>query len=117
MATRLQKKSKSETIQLGPISNCFVNGQHEGSWDRRNLHQIDYNGHDGDDVFKNNTELATYAVGGEGNDTIYGGSGSDTLYGGVDDDFLSGGYGERILCTVENGHDAASTAAGMTTIS
>ena len=65
-----------------PNIQLFVNDQYEGSWDRRNLHQIDYNGHDGDDVFENNTELATYAVGGEGNDLLRGSTAKDTLKGG-----------------------------------
>ena len=51
-------------------------------------------GKDGDDVLRNNTDVASFLDGGFGNDELYGGSFRDTLQGGRGDDLLVGGLGD-----------------------
>ncbi len=54
---------------------------------------IFFMGRDGDDVFRNNTDKASFAYGHAGNDTLVGGSNIDRLVGGSGDDTVSGGSG------------------------
>jgi hypothetical protein len=65
-----------------------------------------FSGGKGDDYFQNNTDLRSYAWGGDGNDTLIGGTnqdalfgedGNDALYGGGGKDFLFGGNGNDYL--------------------
>lgn len=80
-----------------------------------NLKQINFYGNDGNDTFVNNTNVACFADGGAGNDTLHGGGaadilfgglgndrlyghgGNDSLYGNAGTDFLDGGDGDDIL--------------------
>jgi Ca2+-binding RTX toxin-like protein len=88
--------------------------------------RIVFDGLDGADDFRNNTDVNTSARGGEGDDTLVGGGGrdylfgeggrdtldgmrgDDTLYGGIDNDVLRGGDGSDYLA----GEDGADRLFG-----
>lgn len=53
-------------------------------YSRRDIHQIQFHGFDGNDYFENNSSLSSYAYGGAGGDKLIGGSGNDHLFGGCD---------------------------------
>ena len=55
---------------------------------------IYFNGGDGDDVFANDSDIGSIALGGCGNDTLIGGSGPDVLLGGAGDDTVIGEPGD-----------------------
>ncbi len=57
----------------------------------RVVNKISFQGYAGDDVFRNDTTISSFASGGAGSDKLYGGSSVDTLYGGGDTDYLYGG--------------------------
>lgn len=63
---------------------------------------IEFQGNDGNDVFRNQTEIASIAHGGAGDDYLAGGSGDDTLSGGLGDDTLVGRSGNDTLNGDEN---------------
>lgn len=52
--------------------------------------QIEFSGNDGDDSFRNATNIPVRAIGGAGNDILIGGNGADFLDGGLGDDVLLG---------------------------
>ncbi len=65
---------------------------------RSAISKIEFFGNGGDDRLTNRTDIATYAEGGEGNDTLVGGSGADVLDGGAGTDRLEGRLGnDRLL--------------------
>ena len=76
---------------------------------------IRFIGRAGDDIFLNNTPIASFAFGQAGNDTLIGGTGNDTLAGNVGDDFIRGGAGiDRLIAG--NGDDDVAGGAGNDTI-
>ncbi|MBP3953764.1 hypothetical protein J8F10_00415 [Gemmata sp. G18] len=90
---------------------------------------ITFRGYDGDDSFSNFTTKASFATGGNGNDSFFGGSdedefhgeagndrlegkgGRDRLYGGNGNDTLHGGDGDDYLYG-QSGRDALYGGAG-----
>jgi Ca2+-binding RTX toxin-like protein len=64
---------------------------------RSSIASISFNGGDGNDVFVNQTDVPSYATGGNGDDALTGGSGNDTLDGGAGNDYLNGGAGDDTL--------------------
>lgn len=60
------------------------------SFARNALRGICFQGGEGDDVFVNDTNLRTIALGGPGNDVLVGGTSHDVLHGSSGDDFLLG---------------------------
>jgi Ca2+-binding RTX toxin-like protein len=56
----------------------------------RQVNRISFRGYAGDDTFRNDTPIGSFASGGAGNDTLYGGRGMDELHGGGGRDFLYG---------------------------
>lgn len=67
--------------------------------------------HDGNDSLTSELAAAkaTWAFGGNGNDSLFGGYGDDVLYGGYGDDLLHGGDGADTL----RGEDGADTLLGQ----
>jgi Ca2+-binding RTX toxin-like protein len=61
------------------------------------LQEIQFYGHDGDDLFQNNTWIPSYAEGGADQDQLAGGFGSDTLHGGAGHDAIHGNAGNDVL--------------------
>ncbi|MCR9297228.1 MAG: hypothetical protein NXI32_31405, partial [bacterium] len=63
------------------------------------LHQIqlEFYGGNNNDTLLNETDIPTYAEGGNHDDTLIGGSGNDVLIGGTGDDTLEGAAGNDIL--------------------
>lgn len=61
------------------------------------LKKIEFYGNEGNDTFKNNTNVACFADGGAGNDTLYGGGANDILFGGLGNDRLYGRGGNDSL--------------------
>lgn len=47
----------------------------------RAINKINFYGHEGDDLFENDTYIPSFAEGGDGNDTLRGGASADTLIG------------------------------------
>lgn len=56
-------------------------------FDEEDFDLIRFHGDAGSDYFENLTDVATEAIGEDGNDTLLGGSGRYTLSGGTGDDF------------------------------
>src|SRR5580765_1248297 len=73
-----------------------LNGQ-TTTFDRNKVRGIVFRGEAGDDTFVNNTNIASRAFGGAGNDSLTGGSGNDDLQGQAGDDRLSGAAGNDNL--------------------
>ena len=67
------------------------------------VRHITFYGREGNDYFRNNTNIRTTAYAGPGYDRIYGGTAADTLHGGSENDFLSGGAGN------DQGHSVEQT--------
>ncbi|MEM8670968.1 MAG: calcium-binding protein [Planctomycetota bacterium] len=61
------------------------------------IRSLRFEGYDGDDYFKNNTDMPVTAEGGDGNDQLVGGTVHDRLFGGRGNDSLWGGHGNDIL--------------------
>ena len=59
--------------------------------------KIRFHGKNGNDKFVNNTNIRSYAYGGNGNDTLVGGSNRDVLSGGNGHDTLNGKAGDDRL--------------------
>ena len=59
--------------------------------------KITFRGLAGSDSFVNDTNIASFADGGSGGDTLVGGSGQDVLHGGGGDDLLRGNAGPDFL--------------------
>ena len=75
------------------------NGQ-QHSFDKRhsdNIKRIVFGGGDGNDVFENNTSIASRVDGGAGDDILNGGSGNDELSGQAGNDVLRGRGGDDRL--------------------
>lgn len=68
-----------------------------GSDEYRLISLIRFYGNDGNDHFHNNTDIASKAWGGEGNDELEGGNNDDYLYGDEGNDILRGGAGADTL--------------------
>ncbi len=58
---------------------------------------IRFVGLDGEDIFRNTTDLPTTALGGAGDDILIGGGGIDSLSGGEGNDVLIGGGGDDTI--------------------
>jgi len=71
-------------------AGAMVDVQSE-SFDLTEVDGVYFNGGAGDDVFANDSDVTSIALGGEGNDTLLGGSGQDVLLGGEGDDTLVSG--------------------------
>ncbi|MGH7199271.1 MAG: calcium-binding protein [Planctomycetaceae bacterium] len=87
---------------------------------------IVFRGHNGNDLFQNNTSIGSTAYGGAGNDTLSGGYGLDRLFGegdndqlfalnGTSGDVLNGGAGHDYLLGSEAG-DRMYGGAGSDTL-
>lgn len=72
---------------------------------------IRFYGYAGKDTFVNNTDLPSFASGGEGDDVLIGGSSYDSLYGDDGDDLTSGRGGGDVL-NGGTGDDVVSGGAG-----
>ena len=77
---------------------ALSNGQIEFSlnnttetFQRSQFERIRFLGRNGNDTFRNNTDINSFAAGHNGNDTLRGGSGNNWLRGGAGDDVLTGG--------------------------
>lgn len=64
---------------------------------RDKVESIFFQGGEGDDVFVNESDVSSLAMGGPGNDMLLGGTARDVLVGGADDDVLLGGDGNDLL--------------------
>jgi len=98
-------------VKLGhmtPDSNTpvFYETASEFAWQPGVIDQIVFQGALGNDVFHNNTDIASLLYGGSGNDELHGGSiedylnggpGSDLLYGHDGDDMMVGSWGSDTL--------------------
>lgn len=73
------------------------NGRVTGRFDASLVSRINFFGEGGNDYFRNDTGIWSYAEGGSGNDTLIGGSGRDFLHGGNDNDVLRGRGGVDFL--------------------
>jgi len=69
----------------------------EASYAAAGVSKIWFTGADGNDSFTNKTGVASWAFGGNGNDTLTGGSGNDMLCGGAGNDVLEGRGGDDAL--------------------
>src|SRR5262249_53371818 len=71
----------------------------------------------GTQLFTNNTNINTTAVGGSGSNTFTGGSGIDIFVGGSGSNTLNGGTGYSILIgglgTASNTYNESATGSGM----
>ena len=74
-----------------------VNGAEHHFDDTESISQIVFRGHNGNDVFHNQTNIPSIAKGGKGSDTLRGGSGIDNLQGNSGKDILYGGRGNDEL--------------------
>lgn len=87
-------------------------GSYRDSFSRSRIpNGIRFYGYAGKDTFLNNTDLPSFASGGEGDDVLYGGSVYDSLYGDNGDDLVSGGGGGDFL-NGGVGDDLVSGGAG-----
>jgi Ca2+-binding RTX toxin-like protein len=104
-------------------------GQQTFTFSSADVNQIVFIGGAGDDIFVNQTDIATVALGGTGNDILVagsaasylfgeggndilvGGAGNDVLLGGAGNDFLLGGAGNDILVG-EAGNDTLGGGDG-----
>jgi Ca2+-binding RTX toxin-like protein len=79
----------------GTINVEFVSGGETLSvnFDKSQVQTIYFYGNEGNDTFRNTTDLVARASGHGGNDTLVGGSAADVLDGGEGDDNLDGGDG------------------------
>jgi Ca2+-binding RTX toxin-like protein len=66
-------------------------------FDKSLVSSLSFTGGAGDDLFRNETNLPSVALGESGNDTLVGGSARDVFDGGDGDDFLQGGDGNDLL--------------------
>jgi Ca2+-binding RTX toxin-like protein len=87
----------------------------ESSFLASTVGSISFNGIDGDDFFENQTNIASVASGGIGNDTLIGGGGGDDLTGGSGNDFLYGMGGADVL-NGNTGDDKLVGGAGDDTL-
>ncbi len=88
-----------------PVGESVHNGQthaHVASYRASDVDLVHFVGGDGNDDFRNNTSIRSYAYGGNGNDfmrggadrdLMYGQAGHDNMYGDSGNDYLSGGDG------------------------
>jgi Ca2+-binding RTX toxin-like protein len=79
------------------------------------IKSIIVNGGDGNDRIVNDTNLAAWMTGGNGNDSIWGGSGNDSLYGAAGADQLTGRGGNDSL-SGDAGNDTLFGDAGNDTL-
>jgi Calpain family cysteine protease/RTX calcium-binding nonapeptide repeat (4 copies) len=83
------------------------------SWYRQSqVSRIEFNGHNGDDIFTNNTSIRSTANGGRGDDVLKGGTGIDALHGNEGYDQVVGGAGGDYLYG-ESGKDTIQAGAGI----
>ena len=75
---------------VGPSANTFA-------FDARIVDRIIIQGLQGDDVLRNDTDIASQINGGSGNDHLFGGTADDKLIGGHGQDVLDGGTGNDYL--------------------
>lgn len=66
-------------------------------FDKSQVQLIIFFGNEGDDQFLNQTNVASRAHGGGGNDELSGGAGADEFFGNDGDDLLRGGDGDDVL--------------------
>ncbi len=78
---------------------------------RSEVNDIVFAGWDGDDLFRNHSDVVSYAFGHAGNDRLIGGSAADQLFGGDGDDRLSGNEGHDRIHGGD-GDDRATGGAG-----
>jgi hypothetical protein len=67
------------------------------TFDAKDVRTIVFRGEDGNDMFTNNTAIASTAYGGSGDDVLRGGSGNDVLHGEEGNDKLYGRGGDDKL--------------------
>jgi Ca2+-binding RTX toxin-like protein len=78
-----------------------------GQW-VKNVADIEYHAHAGNDAFYNHTAITSWAYGDQGDDHLVGGSFADVLNGGAGDDWLEGSAGGDLL----NGGDGNDSLYG-----
>ena len=82
-------------FRLNNTSETFSSSQFE---------RIRFLGRNGNDTFRNNTDISSFAAGHGGNDTLTGGNGNNWLRGGGGEDVLTGGNRNDAL-RGDNGDD------------
>ena len=87
--------SQNATHVLVSLKNA--NASHSKQFLKALVSRIVFNGHAGNDLFNNNSTVASTAQGGAGADRIYGQNGNDLLYGGAGDDWMTGQAGNDKL--------------------
>lgn len=94
---RIDGTSADDTAYVKTLSSGIIkvtlshNGQtHARYFHPSTINSIRFIGGDGNDYFRNDTDIRSHAVGNNGNDTLIGGSNYDYLSGGSGNDILSG---------------------------
>ncbi len=77
------------------------------------LKKIVFHGKDGDDQFRNDTNVPSVAMGGNGNDQLFGGGSTDVLDGGRGDDIIDG---RGTKAAGKGAQDVVTTGAGKDTV-
>ena len=92
----------TDNADTASIDQCTQNGEQwvtatlngqSSQYAASGIRKIVFKGHDGDDLFVNNSNLRSHAWGNAGADTLIGGSRADRLFGGRWGDSLTGGDG------------------------
>ena len=92
--------SASDVAEVRALSNGqieFSLNNTTETFQRSEFERIRFLGRNGNDTFRNNTDISSFAAGHNGNDTLRGGSGNNWLRGGAGDDVLTGGVRNDLL--------------------
>ena len=95
----IEGSSQDDSVVVSQSGNTVEVSQGDEviTFDLDQVDAIRFNGNDGDDVFQNQTEIASVAFGNRGDDTLVGGSNVDDLRGGPGNDILLGRDGNDEL--------------------
>jgi hypothetical protein len=86
--SQVSVSGRDVTVTLNSQTSTFALGKVKG---------LVFKGLNGDDSFTNNTNFASTAFGGNGDDSLTGGNATDLFFGGAGDDTLNGNNGNDTL--------------------
>ncbi len=139
---RIEGTSANDTVQVQYYQNdsnyILVMRTHSGHTHTRyfrtsDVDLVQFSGKDGNDYFRNDTSIRSYANGGNGNDTLIGGSnrdmlagdagndqlwargGNDSVYGASGNDYMRGGSGNDLMFGA-SGNDTVYGESGNDTL-
>ena len=85
-------------VELGTTQlRASMTGLPTMDYAKSDVSRIIFIGHQGDDLFRNSTDISGLLYGNDGNDMLFGGTVDDVIVGANGDDLLQGGDGEDRL--------------------